>query len=148
MAGNEVLLFPQDVTKAIDEFHFNIAVAALRSLFNNISSHEIVTDEDASVVVYVTKNLLILINPMIPHLAEELWESLNNKDTISNEKWPQVDLNYIKKNNVKIPIQISGKVRAVIEVPIDTNKEEFKQRVVQLNAKESNTVDHLKLSSC
>ena len=52
---------------------------------------------------------------------------LNNKNTISNEKWPQVDLNFIKKNNVKIPIQINGKVRAVIEVPIDTNKEDIEK---------------------
>ena len=46
----------------------------------------------------------------------------NNKNLISNEHWPKIDLNYIKKNSVKIPIQINGKVRSVIEVPIDLNK--------------------------
>ena len=112
----------KDVTKAIDEFHFNIAVAQIRSLFNVIFSHEIKNNDDMKVVFFVTKKLLILINPMVPHLAEELWNSLGNKNLISDEYWPKVDLNYIKKNNVKIPIQINGKVRAVIEVPIDLNK--------------------------
>ena len=112
----------KDVTKAIDEFHFNIAVAQIRSLFNVIFSHEIKNNDDMKVVFFVTKKLLILINPMVPHLAEELWNSLGNENLISDEYWPKVDLNYIKKNNVKIPIQINGKVRAVIEVPIDLNK--------------------------
>ena len=112
----------KDVTKAIDEFHFNIAVAQIRSLFNVIFSHEIKNNDDMKVVFFVTNKLLILINPMVPHLAEELWNSLGNENLISDEYWPKVDLNYIKKNNVKIPIQINGKVRAVIEVPIDLNK--------------------------
>ena len=63
----------KEVTKAIDEFHFNLAVASIRSLFNSLSSYEINDDDDKSVVIHVTENLLILINPMVPHLAEELW---------------------------------------------------------------------------
>ena len=82
---------------------------------------------DKSVVIHVTEKLLILINPMVPHLAEELWSSLKNKDIIANESWPQVDLNYIQKNKINIPIQVNGKVRAVIEVPMDTNKKEIEE---------------------
>ena len=112
----------KNVTKAIDEFHFNIAVAQIRSLFNAISSHEVKNNDDIKVVFFVTSKLLILINPMVPHLAEELWYSLGNKNSISDECWPKVDLDYINKNNVKIPIQINGKVRAVIEVPTNLNR--------------------------
>ena len=111
-----------DVTKAIDEFHFNIAVAQIRSLFNAISSHKIKNNDDIKVVFFVTSKLLILINPMVPHLAEELWYSLGNKNSISDEYWPKVDLDYINENNVRIPIQINGKVRAVIEVPPNLSK--------------------------
>ena len=116
-----------EVTKSIDEFHFNISVASVRSLFNTVSSYKIDDDHDECVVLHVTKNLLILINPMIPHLAEELWHDLGNKNTISNENWPKVDLNYIQKNNVKIPIQVNGKVRSVIEVPLDISEKEIKE---------------------
>ena len=87
----------KDITKAIDEFHFNLAVASIRSLFNSLSSYEINDDDDKIVVIHVTKKFLILINPMVPHLAEELWNILNNKELISNEIWPRFDLNYIQK---------------------------------------------------
>ena len=122
-----------EVTKAIDEFHFNSAVASVRSLYNSISSYKIINEDDAAVVFYVTKNLLILMNPMVPHLAEELWQNLGNVNIIANEKWPQADKSYIEINNVKIPVQVNGKVRAVIEVPKDTNKKDLEK--IALNEK-------------
>ena len=115
----------REVTKSIDDFHFNIAVASIRSLFNSLSALKIENDDDTAVVLYVIKKLLILINPMTPHLAEELWHHLGNKNTISNEEWPKVDLEYVIKNNVKIPVQVNGKVRSVIEVPMNLNNREI-----------------------
>ena len=114
-----------DVTKSIDDFHFNIAVASIRSLFNSLSAFKIENDNDTKVIIYVIKNLLILINPMTPHLAEELWNYLGNKNTISRENWPKVDLKYITKKNIKIPVQVNGKVRAVIEVPMNLSEKEI-----------------------
>ena len=64
----------EEVTKSIDDFHFNIAVASIRSLFNAISSYKILNNDDKSVILHSVKKLLILINPMVPHIAEALWE--------------------------------------------------------------------------
>ena len=64
---------------------------------------------------------------MVPHIAEELWATLGNKNSISNECWPKVDASFIKKDNIKMPIQVNGKVRAVIEVPIDLEKNELEE---------------------
>ena len=119
----------KDVTKAVEEFHFNIAVAQIRNLFNVVFSHKIENNDDVKVVLFVISRLLVLINPMVPHIAEELWYNLGNKDSISNESWPKVDINYIKKSNIKIPIQVNGKVRAVIEVPINLDKNDIKEIV-------------------
>ena len=115
----------KEVTKAIDEFHFNIAIAQIRSLFNILFSHKIENDDDTIVVNFVTSKLLVLINPMVPHIAEELWYSLGNKNSISNECWPKVNLDYIKKSTVKIPVQVNGKVRAVIQVAKDLDKDDI-----------------------
>ena len=115
-----------EVTKAIDEFHFNIAVALVRSLFNSISNYEIKNEIDTLVIIYVTKKLLILINPMVPHLAEELWHHLVGKQIIANQSWPEVDKKYVQKDSVKMPIQINGKVRAIVEIPINSNEEDIK----------------------
>ena len=144
--GTELLTFMnatiKDVTKAIDEFHFNIAVAQIRSLFNLISSYKIENDNDTKVVHFVTSKLLILINPMVPHLAEELWFTLGHKNSISIECWPKVDLGYIQKDNIKIPIQVNGKVRAVIEVSIDLDKSDLEK----IALKEKNVLKFLNKS--
>ena len=122
-----------EITKSIEEFHFNTAVASMRSLFNQISNYKITNQDDTNVVIYTTKKFLILINPMVPHIAEELWHFLNNKDLISNEFWPEANLSYLEKDNIKIPIQVNGKVRAVIDVPLNTDEKELKE--IALNEK-------------
>jgi len=113
----------KDVTDSIENFHFNNAIASIRSLFNSVVSYKTIDQNDAFIVLYVIKNLLILINPMVPHIAEELWETLEADGMICNANWPKVNNDYLQKNNIEIPIQINGKIRALINVPIGTNKE-------------------------
>ena len=115
----------QDVTDSIENFHFNNAIASIRSLFNSVVSYKTIDQNDAFIVLYVIKNLLILINPMVPHIAEELWETLEADGMICNANWPKVNNNYLQKNNIEIPIQINGKMRALINVPIGTNKQDL-----------------------
>ena len=115
----------QDVTDSIENFHFNNAIASIRSLFNSVVSYKTIDQNDAFIVLYVIKNLLILINPMVPHIAEELWESLEADGMICNANWPKVNNDYLQKNNIEIPIQINGKIRALINVPIGTSKQDL-----------------------
>ena len=117
----------EEVTKSIDDFHFNIAVASIRSLFNAISSYKILNNDDKSVILYNVKKLLILINPMVPHIAEALWENLNEKVLIANESWPIADKSFEEKHLIKIPVQVNGKMRAIIEVQKDLNNDQLKQ---------------------
>ena len=117
----------EEVTKSIDNFHFNIAVASIRSLFNAISSYKILNNDDKSVILHNVKKLLILINPMVPHIAEALWENLNEKVLIANESWPIADKSFGEKHIIKIPVQVNGKMRAIIEVQKDLNNDQLKQ---------------------
>ena len=102
-------------------------MASIRTLFNNLVSYKAITDTDKSILLFVTNKLLIMINPMVPHIAEELWQSLKNKDLICNANWPSINKTFMKKNTVKIPIQVKGKVRSVIEVSLDLSKEELEK---------------------
>ena len=129
----------KDVTKSIDDFHFNIAIASVRSLFNSLSSYKRLNDNDESVVLYVTKKLLILINPIVPHIAEELWEGMNEKNIIAIEPWPMFDKSFEIKDKIKIPVQINGKMRAIIEVERNLNKEDLER----LALKEKNILKFL-----
>ena len=118
----------KEVTKSIDDFHFNIAVASIRSMFNSLTSYKIMSNNDRSVVSYTTKQLLILINPMVPHIAEELWEKFSeNQNMISVEHWPLINTSYEKTDRIKIPVQVNGKMRAIIEVQTNLSKEDLEK---------------------
>ena len=129
----------EEVKKSIENFHFNIAVASIRTLFNHVSSYKVNTENDKTIILYVTKKLLIMINPMVPHLSEELWQLLGNKDLICFMTWPSANKSIMEKSTVKIPIQINGKVRAVIEVSKDLNIDELKD----LALKQQNVIKFL-----
>ena len=68
---------------------------------------------------------------MVPHIAEELWATLNNSEMICNQAWPKVDETYLQKKNVEIPIQVNGKMRALINVPYDTNKLDLEDMAIK-----------------
>jgi leucyl-tRNA synthetase len=129
----------EEITKSIENFSFNIAVASIRTLFNHLVSYEAKTDTDKSILLFVTNKLLIMINPMVPHIAEELWKTLNNEGLVCNANWPSINKTFMKKSTVKIPIQVNGKMRAVIEVSLDLSKEELEK----LALKEENVLKFL-----
>jgi leucyl-tRNA synthetase len=129
----------EEITKSIENFSFNIAVASIRTLFNNLVSIKAETDTDKTVLLFVTNKLLIMINPMVPHIAEELWKTLNNEGLVCNANWPSINKTFMKKSTVKIPVQVNGKMRAVIEVSLDLSKEELEK----LALKEENVLKFL-----
>ena len=122
-----------DVSVSIEDFHFNNAVASIRSLFNFLLAYKVTNKNDEILILYSIKNLLILINPMVPHIAEELWESLNIDSMICNEDWPTVNSLYLEKNDIEIPIQVNGKIRALITVPLNKSKKDLE--LLALNEK-------------
>ena len=115
----------KDVTESIDNFHFNNAVASLRSLVNKILSFKKIEQNDDVIILFNLNNLLILINPMVPHIAEELWEILGNQGMICDQKWPVSDKRYLQTNTIEVPIQVNGKMRAIISVPNNTSQKEL-----------------------
>ena len=95
-------------------------------MFNALTSYKILNNNDSNVVSYTTKKLLILINPMVPHIAEELWEKFSeNKNMISAERWPVINTSYEKIDKIKIPVQVNGKMRAIIEVQTNLSKDDL-----------------------
>ncbi len=106
----------KNVTQAIDDFHFNIAIANIRTLFNELSFYKNQTNNNKIIFKFCFSNFLIILNPICPHICEEAWEILGNKTSISDSPWPKVDLEYLNDNNITLPIQINGKRRAEIKI--------------------------------
>ena len=78
------------------------------------------------------EELIIIIAPFVPHLSEELWSILGNKDSVSYQNWPSYDESLIQLDNVTIAVQVNGKLRANIEVPKDSKEEDVISEALSL----------------
>ena len=103
------------VTEDISNMRFNTAVSSLMILQNAFDKEPTVSRADF-------ETYLKLLAPFAPHVAEEIWHSLGNKKSVHVSDWPVWDENLVKDANVKIAVQINGKVRAVIEIAADADQ--------------------------
>ena len=104
------------VTEDIDNLKANTAIAAMMSLVNELTSKGCNKAE--------LKTLTILLNPFAPHVTEEMWEIMSFGGMVNQAEWPKYDEEKTKENNVEIVLQIMGKVRAKITVPVDMAKDD------------------------
>ncbi|MDP2927192.1 MAG: leucine--tRNA ligase [Candidatus Omnitrophota bacterium] len=110
------------VSTDFSEFKFNTAIASLMELTNAI--YQLGADKE------VFLNLVIMLSPIVPHFAEELWQILGNKESIFKGAWPQYDPKLLVEENVELVIQINGKLRSKIEVARDISEDKLKSLVL------------------
>ena len=77
---------------------------------------------------------LQLLNPICPHITEELWSILGNKDSIAYQKWPEFDETKIIEDTIEIPVQINGKVKATVSISLNEDESSVKEKVWQEKA--------------
>ena len=112
------------------EYHFNTAIAGMMELVNEITSFESGSEEDKAVFRFAIEQLLLLLSPFSPHIAEELWMELGNKDSLADMHWPAYDKAVAAEEEITIVIQVNGKVRSRIVVPADEEGEEIKKKAL------------------
>jgi leucyl-tRNA synthetase len=78
----------------------------------------------------VQRDLALLLAPFAPHLAHELWEMLGEKGNLLRAPWPKYDPALAKEDEIEIPVQINGKLRGLIVVPVDSSREIIEQRAL------------------
>ena len=71
------------------------------------------------------ESFVLLLAPLAPHLAEELWQALGHTESLAYEPWPAYDDRYIREDTVEIPIQINGRLRSRLVVPLSAGKAEL-----------------------
>jgi leucyl-tRNA synthetase len=114
----------QDVTGNLDRFAFNVSVAKLRELANELSGLDGKTEGEAFVYREGLETLAKLLQPMLPHLAHEMWERLGHKTLLANEPWPKADAALTQEASVTVAVQVNGKLRATITLPRGASKDE------------------------
>jgi len=111
----------------IDAFHMNKAVARIRELSNALIAFKASDDADKWAHREGIEALICLINPVMPHLAEELWAQMGHDTILADTPWPTHDEKLLAADTVTIAVQVNGKVRATITMPSDASKEEYEK---------------------
>ena len=120
----------QTIKRVSDDFqgrwHFNTCIAAVMELVNVLyGAEEAIARNEVPVpfLADVQRKLVLLLAPFAPYLAHELWEMLGEKGSLLKASWPQYDAVLAKEEELEIPVQVNGKLRAVVTVPADATEE-------------------------
>ncbi|MBT4097552.1 MAG: leucine--tRNA ligase [Gemmatimonadetes bacterium] len=114
------------VTDDIEGLRFNTAIAGLIELNNSLVKHKRIPRD-------VARNLVLLLSPLAPHTAEELWTRCGFGDgDLSSQQWPVSDSTMVAEETMTLPVQVNGKVRASIEVPAEISEADLRERVLAL----------------
>lgn len=115
------------VGEEINHFRFNTAIAALMELLNNLKD---ISNCSKEIQLFALQRLAIMISPLAPHLGEECWSLLGNATSIYEKSfWFEVDESALIEDTVGIAVQVNGKVRTTLDVPIDSEQEIVKKLV-------------------
>ena len=108
------------------EQQFNTAIAALMELFNELNATALdpAVEDDAKLLNFTLKNMVLLMAPLVPHFAEEAWEKIGGKPSVFNQAWPKFDEKLVVEDSVEFVVQISGKIRDRIQAPLNIKQEE------------------------
>ena len=102
-----------EITQSIENFQMNVAVAKIYEIVNHLSKSD--KKQDGPALKESLEILIRVIEPMIPHLAEECWYLIGKKDTLANTPWPKVKKEYLIKEIITIVVQVNGKRRGELK---------------------------------
>ena len=117
----------RQITLDFDErWHFNTCIAALMKLMNELVAAEPEIEAgnvSGAALREILNPLVLLLAPFAPYLAAELWETMGNEDAILRHAWPTYNEVLAREDEIEIPVQVNGKLRAVIRVPVEITQE-------------------------
>ena len=113
----------QKISWDIEHFSFNTSVSAFMICVNELTT---LKSNNSTIL----KDFLILLSPFAPHIAEELWHTMGNEETIFDAQWPEFNEEYLKEDTFKYAISFNGKVRYTLEFAADADKAEVEATVL------------------
>lgn len=123
----------QRVTNDIDtRFHFNTAISAIMELVNVMYGVETVKDlpNGPAVMRFAMESVVLLLAPIVPHFAEEMWAALGNSPSIIDVPWPSYDETALTTDEIVIVVQVNGKLRSKFTIASDAGEDVIKERAL------------------
>ena len=117
------------MTNNLNDFRFNTAIARSMELYNALSNYIREEKINKKVAIDTYEVFIKLLAPLAPHFAEEQWEKYGKIDFVYNENWPEVVESELVAETIDIPVQLSGKVKVVVKVSVDLEKDEMLSQI-------------------
>ena len=111
------------VTEDIEKFSYNTSISAFMIAVGELAQQKCRNKQ-------VLQQLVVLIAPFAPHIAEELWHALGNESTVCDAKWPEFKAEYLVESEVQLTISFNGKARFQMKFPIDATNDAIQQAVL------------------
>jgi len=111
-------LLAQTIAKLTEDFEkldFNTAIAQLMVFVRDV-------EKDASIPKEMAEQFVLLLGPLAPHLAEELWQQLGHAESLARAPWPVADARFLVADEIELSVQVAGKLRARVRVPADADE--------------------------
>ena len=122
------------VTDDFERFSFNTAISSIMEAVNVLYQYK--DGKDASninkaLVSETVKGIITMLSPFVPHVAQEMWELIGNKESLINVGWPKVDEKALVVSEIEIAVQINGKVRDKAMISPDSSQDEIKEEILK-----------------
>ena len=109
------------ITTRLEGFSLNTVISGFMECNNNLIT---IAKKEGGMDRETLEAAVLLLAPFAPHMGEELWEELGHTDSVFHHEWPAHDEEAMKDDEVEIPVQVNGKTKAVISIPVDISKED------------------------
>ncbi len=113
------------LTKVTDDmsrrYTFNTAIAANMELINDLSKFKDDGEQAQAIRHEALEKIVLMLSPIMPHVAQELWVSLGNEGTVMDEPWPEIDETALEQSKIQMMIQLNGKLRGKVDVDVNAD---------------------------
>ncbi len=117
----------ETIAKVSDDFGrryaFNTAIASCMELLNAVAKFTDQDDQSRAIRHEAFEALVLLLTPITPHVSHALWSALGHTDPVHDHAWPHADQDALRKDALTLAVQVNGKLRGTIEVPVDASRE-------------------------
>jgi len=112
--------FSDDVGR---RFTFNTAIAAVMELMNALNKFEDESAQGRAVIQEALETVTLLLSPIVPHVTHKLWQALGKTGAVMQQSWPQADASALVREEIEMVVQVNGKLRGRISVPVDADRD-------------------------